>query len=421
MMSPYTGRFAPSPTGPLHAGSLAAALASWLDARAHGGRWLVRIEDIDAPRCVAGAEATILTQLAGCGLVPDAPPLRQSTRGAAYATALEALLASGAAYPCGCTRREIEGALLAQGSAHSRHAERVYPGTCRDGLHGRARRAVRLRTLARDGSDAIVRWRDRRLGAQEQNVTRAVGDFVLRRADGLWAYQLAVVVDDAAQGVTHVVRGEDLADNSARQMLLQARLGLAAPHYLHTPLVRAADGEKLSKGHGACAVVPGVAALRHALRVLGSEVDAATCGELLAQGVAAWRERWGMIDGSSPPPEIVAMHTTPSGLQYEDTSPGQGAAAQAGQTVTVHYTGWLYENGQAGAKFDSSKDRKDPFEFALGAGAVIAGWDEGVQGMKVGGTRRLVIPPALGYGARGAGRVIPPNATLLFEVELLSV
>jgi FKBP-type peptidyl-prolyl cis-trans isomerase FkpA len=115
------------------------------------------------------------------------------------------------------------------------------------------------------------------------------------------------------------------------------------------------------------------------------------------------------------------MHTTASGLQSEDTTTGQGAAAQAGQTVTVHYTGWLYENGQAGAKFDSSKDRKDPFEFALGAGAVIAGWDEGVQGMKVGGTRRLVIPPALGYGARGAGRVIPPNATLLFEVELLSV
>ena len=115
------------------------------------------------------------------------------------------------------------------------------------------------------------------------------------------------------------------------------------------------------------------------------------------------------------------MQTTPSGLQYEDTTTGTGAEASAGQSVTVHYTGWLYENGRAGAKFDSSKDRGDPFEFALGAGSVIAGWDEGVQGMKVGGTRRLLIPPQLGYGARGAGRVIPPNATLLFEVELLAV
>jgi FKBP-type peptidyl-prolyl cis-trans isomerase FkpA len=117
----------------------------------------------------------------------------------------------------------------------------------------------------------------------------------------------------------------------------------------------------------------------------------------------------------------IAMQTTPSGLQYEDTTTGTGAEASAGQSVTVHYTGWLYENGRAGAKFDSSKDRGDPFEFALGAGSVIAGWDEGVQGMKVGGTRRLLIPPQLGYGARGAGRVIPPNATLLFEVELLAV
>ena len=115
------------------------------------------------------------------------------------------------------------------------------------------------------------------------------------------------------------------------------------------------------------------------------------------------------------------MQTTPSGLQYEDTTTGTGAEAKAGQQVTVHYTGWLYEGGQAGSKFDSSKDRNDPFQFSLGAGMVIRGWDEGVQGMKVGGTRRLVIPPQLGYGARGAGGVIPPNATLLFEVELLDV
>jgi glutamyl-Q tRNA(Asp) synthetase len=267
-----------------------AALASWLDARAHGGRWLVRIEDVDAPRCVAGADREILAQLEGCGLVPDEPPIWQSTRGGAYAAALAALLDSGAVYPCGCTRREIEGAL----PAHARHAERVYPGTCRDGLRGKPARAVRLRTQARDGGDVVVRWHDRRLGVQRQNLTRAVGDFVLRRGDGLWAYQLAVVVDDAAQGVTHVVRGEDLADNTARQWHLQSQLRVAHPAYLHTPLVRAADGEKLSKGHGARAIAPGMPALREALAALELPrfEDAATLHALLARAVDAWRERW---------------------------------------------------------------------------------------------------------------------------------
>jgi glutamyl-Q tRNA(Asp) synthetase len=290
---PYVGRFAPSPTGPLHAGSLAAALASWLDARAHGGRWLVRIEDVDAPRCVAGADALILAQLDGCGLRPDAPPLWQSTRGAAYGAALEALLTSNAAYPCGCTRREIESSLSAPGAGRPRHAERVYPGTCRDGLHGKPARALRLRTQQPDGSDTVIDWHDRRLGAQTQNVTREVGDFVLRRADGLWAYQLAVVVDDAAQGVTHVVRGEDLADNTPRQIHLQRALGLPPPSYLHTPLVRAADGEKLSKGHGAKAIVPGAAALRGALSALELDARGASPDELLAAAVAQWRARWG--------------------------------------------------------------------------------------------------------------------------------
>jgi glutamyl-Q tRNA(Asp) synthetase len=290
---PYVGRFAPSPTGPLHAGSLAAALASWLDARAHGGRWLVRIEDIDAPRCMTGADALILAQLDGCGLRPDAPPLWQSTRGAAYGAALEALLARGAAYPCGCTRREIESSLSAPGAGRPRHAERVYPGTCRDGLHGKPARALRLRTQQPDGSDTVIDWHDRRLGAQTQNVTREVGDFVLRRADGLWAYQLAVVVDDAAQGVTHVVRGEDLADNTPRQIHLQRALGLPLPSYLHTPLVRAADGEKLSKGHGAKAIVPGAAALRGALSALELDARGASPDELLAAAVAQWRARWG--------------------------------------------------------------------------------------------------------------------------------
>jgi glutamyl-Q tRNA(Asp) synthetase len=290
---PYVGRFAPSPTGPLHAGSLAAALASWLDARAHGGRWLVRIEDVDAPRCVAGADALILAQLDGCGLRPDAPPLWQSTRGAAYGAALEALRTSDAAYPCGCTRREIESSLSAPGAGRPRHAERVYPGTCRDGLHGKPARALRLRTQQPDGGDTVIDWHDRRLGAQRQNVTREVGDFVLRRADGLWAYQLAVVVDDAAQGVTHVVRGEDLADNTPRQIHLQRALGLPLPSYLHTPLVRAADGEKLSKGHGAKAIVPGAAALRDALLALELDPRGASPDELLAAAVAQWRARWG--------------------------------------------------------------------------------------------------------------------------------
>jgi glutamyl-Q tRNA(Asp) synthetase len=247
---PYIGRFAPSPTGPLHAGSLVAALASWLDARAHGGLWLVRIEDVDTPRCVPGAEDEILRQLDRLGLHPDAPPLRQSERSAHYQAALDRLLLAGLAYPCACTRQQIAAANAARGLLPSRHAELVYPGICRPengGLHDRGPRAWRLRVPAA----ARVDWHDRRLGAQSQAVDRAVGDFVLRRADGLWAYQLAVVVDDAAQGVTHVVRGEDLADNTARQLLLQQALGLPTPRYLHTPLVRAADGEKLSKQHGA--------------------------------------------------------------------------------------------------------------------------------------------------------------------------
>ncbi|WP_421886358.1 tRNA glutamyl-Q(34) synthetase GluQRS [Methylibium sp.] len=248
--SSYVGRFAPSPTGPLHAGSLVAALASWLDARAHGGLWLVRIEDVDTPRCVSGAADEILRQLERLGLHADAPPLRQSERSAHYQAALDRLLLAGLAYPCACTRQQIAAANAARGLRPSRHAELVYPGTCRPengGLHERRARAWRLRVPAA----APVEWHDRRLGAQSQAVDRAVGDFVLRRADGLWAYQLAVVVDDAAQNVTDVVRGEDLADNTARQMLLQRALGLPTPRYLHTPLVRAADGEKLSKQHGA--------------------------------------------------------------------------------------------------------------------------------------------------------------------------
>jgi glutamyl-Q tRNA(Asp) synthetase len=282
----HRGRFAPSPTGPLHAGSLVAALASWLDARAHRGRWLVRIEDLDGPRCVAGADRLILTQLAECGLVGDEPVLWQSARTTRYAEAAAVLRTTGHAYPCGCTRREIDDALAAAGWVHERDAERVYPGTCRGGLRGKPERALRF--LVPAGS---VGWHDRRLGAQQQNVADEVGDFVLHRADGIWAYQLAVVVDDAAQGITHVVRGEDLADNTARQIVLQRALGLPTPAYLHTPLVLAADGHKLSKQNGARALDTRdpVAALQAAGTVLGlPTIEAASAAEYLAAAVPAW-------------------------------------------------------------------------------------------------------------------------------------
>lgn len=289
------GRFAPSPTGPLHAGSLVAALASWLDARAQHGRWLVRIEDLDRPRCAAGADRLILAQLAACGLLPDATPCRQSGRDSAYAQALQQLVDAGTAYPCACTRADIDRALAARGVAHTRFGERVYPGSCRHGgLQGRPARAWRLQVPA-----GVVHWCDRRLGAQAQDVAAEVGDFVLRRADGLWAYQLAVVVDDAWQGITHVVRGADLADNTARQIVLQRALGLPAPSYLHTPLVLAADGHKLSKQNGAAALDLGdpLRTLQAAGRVLGlPELPACRLADWLAQAVAAWA---GIIEGFS--------------------------------------------------------------------------------------------------------------------------
>ena len=252
MATGYRGRFAPSPTGALHAGSLLAALASWLDARAHGGTWLVRIEDVDTPRCVRGADTLILQQLAACGLVSDEPVLWQSQRADRYQNALDRLIAQRTAYPCACSRKDIEAALYAADVDRERHQAAVYPGTCRPergGLRGRESRAWRLRVNA-----GTVRWSDRRLGLHSQDVEAEVGDFVLRRADGLWAYQLAVVVDDAEQGITHVVRGEDLADNTPRQLLLQRALGLPAPSYLHTPLVLGSNGEKLSKQNGARAL-----------------------------------------------------------------------------------------------------------------------------------------------------------------------
>lgn len=306
----YRGRFAPSPTGPLHAGSLVAALASWLDARAHGGQWLLRIEDVDMPRCVPGAADTIAGQLSACGLRPDEPPVSQSQRAALYQAALDQLINAGLAYPCGCTRQDIALALAGAGLAKERHGELVYPGTCRQGLNGRPARAWRFftekyvsnRPLAQAGrAQAAIHsvansepselvWHDRRLGAQAQQVSRDVGDFVLKRADGLWAYQLAVVVDDGAQSITDIVRGEDLADNTARQILLQRALGLATPRYLHTPLVRGANGEKLSKQNGARALdlSDPLVALNQAAAVLGLAPQSGR----LPDALAAWALQW---------------------------------------------------------------------------------------------------------------------------------
>ena len=252
----FRGRFAPSPTGELHAGSLVAALASYLDARAHQGEWLLRIEDVDGPRCISGADKAILQQLQQCGLQWDGEVVYQSHRSQLYQQALERLMAQGLVYPCGCTRKEIEESQALLGLNLERHKAAVYPGTCRNGLNGKTARAWRFNVQkwsALRGSP-WVNWTDRRLGQQTQNVQEEVGDFVLKRADGLWAYQLAVVVDDASQHISHVVRGEDLTDNTARQCLLQEALGLQIPHYLHTPLVLGANGEKLSKQNAAKAL-----------------------------------------------------------------------------------------------------------------------------------------------------------------------
>jgi len=311
------GRFAPSPTGPLHAGSLVAALASWLDARANKGQWLVRIEDVDAPRCVPGLGQVILQQLATCGLHPDAPPVWQSQRSALYQQALEQLIARALAYPCTCSRKDIATALSRLRQQRARHGELIYPGTCRTGLHGRNGQAWRLRTdkfipneplaqveYAHDAIDleldSRIHWSDLRLGAQHQDVQAQVGDFVLKRSDGCFAYQLAVVVDDAAQGVTDVVRGEDLADNTARQILLQRALGLPTPRYLHTPLVMGADGEKLSKQNGAQALDTSdpLVALNAAARLLGLPAQSAT----VTQALERWVQVWGGLPLYNPTP-----------------------------------------------------------------------------------------------------------------------
>jgi glutamyl-Q tRNA(Asp) synthetase len=285
----YQGRFAPSPTGKLHLGSLVAALASWLCARHQRGGWRVRLEDIDPPRAVAGAADAILTALDRLGLTADAPPLYQSQRGQAYANALQRLCDDGHAFPCWCTRGDIR-------ASHALHRDARCVARPRDDRPPAWRLCV---------PDAVIEFPDRAQGPQRQNVRDEVGDFVLRRADGLWNYQLACVVDDAFQGITEVVRGCDLLDSTARQILLQRLLGLPTPSYLHIPLALDDAGRKLAKSNGAApvAIGNGHRQLTRALRFLGQAVpataDTATMLELAARDfdlaplrgkcAAAWR------------------------------------------------------------------------------------------------------------------------------------
>ncbi|MEE4175443.1 MAG: tRNA glutamyl-Q(34) synthetase GluQRS [Xanthomonadales bacterium] len=249
----YIGRFAPSPTGALHFGSLVAAVGSYLQARRHGGRWLIRIEDLDPPRVVPGSEAQILADLSRFGMASDGPIVRQSERSDAYEAALADLDEAGLLFPCACTRSELPPG--------------PYPGTCRNGLPpGREGRSLRVRV-----PDVPLAFTDQLQGPQTENLAETSGDFVVRRADGFYAYQLAVVVDDAWQGITEVVRGADLLDSTGRQRYLQSVLGFPHPRTLHLPIVLDDEGRKLGKRFGADPVerLPTLEALGAALRFLG--------------------------------------------------------------------------------------------------------------------------------------------------------
>lgn len=278
------GRFAPSPTGPLHFGSLVAALVSYLDARSRGGKWFVRIEDLDPPREVAGAAEAILRALDVYGLHWDGTVHYQSQRHALYARALERLKHAGLAYPCGCTRREV-----ADFGFHGVEGP-VYAGTCRMGLlPGRSARAWRVRT-----DKTPTEFVDEIQGPQSQRLETAVGDFVLQRADGLFAYQLAVVVDDAEQGITRVARGADLLHSTPRQIYLQRLLALPTPAYMHVPVVVDAAGEKLSKQTLAAPLDLNAAGetLGRALCLLGHptprDLASASCTEILRWAIEHW-------------------------------------------------------------------------------------------------------------------------------------
>lgn len=254
----YVGRFAPTPSGHLHFGSLVAALASYLDARAVGGRWLLRMEDLDPPREMPGAQAAILDALERYGFEWDGELVRQSERYDAYAHVLERLFSQGLAYACTCSRKQLEG------------YNGVYPGLCRNAGHSMENAAIRLRV-----PELEYAVQDRVQGEFRQHLGRDVGDFVIRRRDGLYAYQLAVVLDDAAQGVTDIVRGADLLDSTPRQLYLQELLGLPEPRYLHVPLIVQPDGHKLGKSYRSPPLTPDQASplLLRALRALGQNPD----------------------------------------------------------------------------------------------------------------------------------------------------
>jgi len=294
-LSPYRGRFAPSPTGPLHFGSLLAAFGSWLVARQAGGQWLVRIEDIDPPREVAGAADDQLHTLERFGLVSDGPVMHQRDRGAAYGEALDRLLASGDAFECHCSRSDLAG----EGGVHR---------ACVAGTR-RPDPAIRMRVP--DGT--VVGFDDRVQGAVVQDVAREVGDFVLRRADGPWAYQLAVVIDDAAQGITEIVRGADLLYSTARQVFLQRRLGLPEPRHAHLPLMLDAEGRKLSKSQAALPVDGNdtLPALRAAWLALGQPPQAwPASGSLAATLDAAACDFDVRRIPRTPPAALAALHNT---------------------------------------------------------------------------------------------------------------
>ncbi|MDE2234154.1 MAG: tRNA glutamyl-Q(34) synthetase GluQRS [Gammaproteobacteria bacterium] len=282
----YRGRFAPSPTGPLHIGSLVAAVGSFLDARANNGEWLVRIEDLDSPRQEPGADSLILKTLEDCGLYWDGQVMYQRTRRSDYHAAASLLMERNQAYPCTCSRREIadSGILGLEGPR--------YPGICRPGVRNNTRKpAIRLRVP--EGCSIV--FTDRLQGRISQHLDAQVGDFIIYRADGHAAYQLAVVLDDAYQGITHVVRGADLLISTPRQLYLQQLLGLLQPIYMHLPVALDAHGEKISKQTGASPVdtkAPG-RELYRALRFLGQlpppQLHAAPPAELLAWAVSHWQ------------------------------------------------------------------------------------------------------------------------------------
>jgi glutamyl-Q tRNA(Asp) synthetase len=273
----YIGRFAPTPSGYLHFGSLVAALASYLDARAANGKWLLRMEDIDPPREMPGAQVAILQTLETYGFEWDGAVLRQSERHEAYQALIDKLLSQGLAYACTCSRKQLEG-------THG-----IYPGTCRNAGHGFDNAAIRIRV-----PELIYQFTDRVQGEYRQHLGRESGDFIIRRRDGLYAYQLAVVLDDAWQGVTDIVRGADLLDSTPRHLYLQELLGLPQPRYLHVPLLTQPDGHKLGKSYRSPPLQADQATplLIRALRALGQQTpDGAAYSqpsELLSWAIKQW-------------------------------------------------------------------------------------------------------------------------------------